>query len=142
MQDAGFYPFLEGWDVEETDPAPLLQDMLEGGLHGAVSTTRLHSAGITMQAAEADRQGREPKPSLLPIVFPSAKSLASRYPYLRKAPVLLPLAWGRRILHYATEIRGRSDGEGTGESLLLGRKRVRLLELYGMIGRAKPKKKS
>ncbi len=134
LPDAGFYRRLKDWELEKTDPEPILEDMLEGGLHGASSTTRLHSAGITLRAVENDRQGRKRSQSLLPVLFPPVKSLASRYPYLKKVPALLPLAWVQRIGRYAAEVSSEQDPLGSGESLSLGRKRIRLLRYYKVIG--------
>ena len=124
----------ESW-LSGVSEIPLLEDILHSGLHGDSSMERLHSAGITLQAVEHDRQGKKQGRSLLPLIFPPVKNLASRYPYLKKKPFLLPFAWGQRVFHYAAELKGQQGTDAVGESLALGRKRIRLLEQYGIIDR-------
>lgn len=133
LRDAAFFRNLAEWKLEEQDPVPLLQDILDGGLHGSATLVRRHSAGITLKAVENDRQGKKQNESLLSLIFPPAKSLTGRYPYLIRNPVLLPFAWGQRLLHYAAEVKN-SSGTGTAEeSLAIGRKRIELLRQYGII---------
>ena len=53
--------------------------------------------------------------------------------YLEKYPVLLPVAWGSRVLTYGREtLRSGSDA---GESVRIGSKRIELLKTYGIIDR-------
>lgn len=55
--------------------------------------------------------------------------LESRYPYLKKYPFLLPVAWISRICRFAA--KGGSDGAK--KTIQLGNERVELLRLYGIL---------
>ena len=66
-------------------------------------------------------------------LFPSRKALEGRYPFLRTKPWLLPVAWVRRIAHYAAERRGAGADNKAAESLRIGSERVELLRRYGII---------
>ena len=58
-----------------------------------------------------------------------------RYPFLKKAPVLLPFTWGARIIRYLKEHRKTSKvGDTAAESVKIGRERIALMEYYGIIG--------
>ena len=131
--DAAMFTEIRSWNVSEVNGDPLLEDILQSGLHGDITLVRLHSAGITLQAVENDRRGKKQTQSLRTLIFPPAKSLTGRYPYLIRNPILLPFAWGQRLIHYAAEVKGRPKTDTIGESLALGRKRVKLLEQYGII---------
>lgn len=100
----------------------LLEDMLGAGVFGGSSRSRKHSATITLNAVEADRRGK--KASLLATFFPPRSQLQGRYPYLQQHPVLLPVAWCQRIVHYAGE---RSAENAASESLQIGAQRKELL---------------
>ena len=65
-------------------------------------------------------------------MFPSAKSLESRYPYLKKYPYLLPVAWFSRIAKYGKEQKGNANNSAM-ESLKIGSERVELLRKYKVI---------
>ena len=66
-------------------------------------------------------------------LFPSAKALAGRYPYLKEHPALLPVAWGSRLLTYGRE--AFRSGTDAGESVRIGNKRVELLKEYDILDR-------
>lgn len=67
LRDAAFFRNLTEWKLEEQDPVPLLQDILDGGLHGSATLVRRHSAGITLKAVENDRQGKNIKSPCCPL---------------------------------------------------------------------------
>ena len=108
------------------DEEPLLHDCLTGGLYGADDRDRLHSSTLTLDAVAAERQGRRRR-GLLKALFPSAASLAHRYPYLYKRPWLLPAAWVQRASSYAAEKSAPS------RSLRIGEERIKLLRRYGVL---------
>lgn len=72
--------------------------------------------------------------SVLRTVFPPARQLAGRYPYLKEKPYLLPLAWVNRILKYGKETAGGSADNNAAQSIKIGNGRVALLKEYGIIG--------
>lgn len=107
----------------------LMEDLLGAGIFGSSTGSRVHSATITLQAVEADRRGE--RTSALRTIFPKSADLQNRYPYLRKYPVLLPVAWCSRLVRYAMET-GKKDNSAV-ESLELGAKRTQLLRQLDMI---------
>lgn len=120
------------WDGD-VDVEPLLHDTLCGGVYGSNSYTRLHSSTVTLNAVKASRTGE--KSSVLRTVFPKRAYLERRYPYLKKRPYLLPVAWVQRIAHYAGEQSG-ADSSASG-SIKLARERIELMKRYGIIDEKK-----
>lgn len=114
----------------DVDVEPLLHDALCGGVYGSNDYTRLHSATVTLNAVKASRTGE--KSSVLRTVFPKRVYLERRYPYLKKRPYLLPVAWAQRIAHYAGEKQSRADNSASG-SIKLAHERIELMKLYGII---------
>ena len=120
------------WDGS-IDVEPLLHDSLCGGVYGSNDLTRLHSSTVTLNAVKASRTGG--KSSVLRTVFPKREYLERRYPYLKKRPYLLPVAWVQRIVHYAGEQSG-ADNSASG-SIKLGKERIELMKRYGIIDEKK-----
>ena len=120
------------WDGS-IDVEPLLHDSLCGGVYGSNSYTRLHSSTVTLNAVKASRTGE--KSSVLRTVFPKRAYLERRYPYLKKRPYLLPVAWVQRIAHYAGEQSG-ADNSASG-SIKLAKGRIELMKRYGIIDEKK-----
>ena len=118
-------PWDGGIDVE-----PLLHDTLCGGVYGSNDLTRLHSSTVTLNAVKASRTGE--KSSVLRTVFPKREYLERRYPYLKKRPYLLPVAWAQRIAHYASEKQSGADNSASG-SIKLGKERIELMKRYGIM---------
>jgi hypothetical protein len=87
---------------------------------------------MTLNAVSADKKGKKSKGNLLKTVFPPAKSLEIRYPYLRRAPILLPVAWVSRILGYAKETISEPDSAAA-EVIRTGSQRIELLRHYDII---------
>ena len=58
--------------------------------------------------------------------------LERRYPYLKKRPYLLPVAWMQRIAHYASEKQSGTDNSASG-SIKLGKERIELMKRYGIM---------
>lgn len=117
------------WDAS-IDVEPLLHDSLCGGVYGSNDLTRLHSSTVTLNAVKASRTGE--KSSVLSTVFPKREYLERRYPYLKKRPYLLPVAWVQRIAHYASEKQSNPDNSASG-SIKLGKERIELMKRYGIM---------
>lgn len=117
------------WDGS-IDVEPLLHDSLCGGVYGSNDLTRLHSSTVTLNAVKASRTGE--KSSVLSTVFPKREYLERRYPYLKKRPYLLPVAWVQRIAHYASEKQSNPDNSASG-SIKLGKERIELMKRYGIM---------
>lgn len=117
------------WDGS-IDAEPLLHDSLCGGVYGSNDLTRLHSSTVTLNAVKASRTGE--KSSVLRTVFPKREYLERRYPYLKKRPYLLPVAWMQRIAHYASEKQSGADSSASG-SIKLSKERIELMKRYGVM---------
>ena len=119
-------------DEFETTPEygmPMLKDILCGGIYGSAAANRQHSATMTLNAVKAERTNT--KFSVLQSVFPSGEIMQNKFPYLKKHPLLLPVAWMQRILHYAK--RSGSGAVNPAQSLAIGRERIDLLRYYGIV---------
>ena len=112
----------------ETDELPLLHDCLSGGLYGADEPDRLHSSTLTLEAVAAEKSGRQAHGAVHALFLP-VESLAPRFPYLRRHPWLLPVAWIQRAWNYLKD-RDRVD---PARSLQIGEERIRLLERYAVL---------
>ena len=86
---------------------------------------------------EAEKKGGRAGNKILKSVFPSAKYMKSQFPYLRKAPFLLPVAWLNRILKYRKEISAGYNNSAS-DSIKIGNERVELMREYGIIGKQNP----
>ena len=133
----GFDPEAAGmpqaWQAISVDEGPMLTDLLDGGVFGDASMSRKHSSTLTLGAVAADKRGKKAEGNVLRTLFPGRKALEGRYPFLRTKPWLLPVAWARRIAHYAWERRGAGAENNAAESLRIGSERVELLRRYGII---------
>lgn len=118
----------EPWQTLEVDEMPMLLDLLDAGIYGNADPSRLHSSTITLTAAENRKQGK-PSGGILRSLFPSAKKLEGRYPYLKKYPLLLPVAWVSRIAAYGAETV-KNENSNAAESIRIGAERVELLRQY------------
>ena len=118
-------PWSDAVDVE-----PLLHDSLCGGVYGSNNLTRLHSSTVTLNAVKASRTGE--KSSVLRTVFPKREYLERRYPYLKKRPYLLPVAWAQRLTHYASEKQSGADNSASG-SIKLAKDRIELMKRYDIM---------
>lgn len=117
------------WNAS-VDVEPLLHDTLCGGVYGSNDYTRLHSSTVTLNAVKASRTGE--KSSVLSTVFPKREYLERRYPYLKKRPYMLPVAWVQRIAHYASEKQSGAGSSASG-SIKLAKERIELMKQYDIM---------
>ena len=118
------------------DPEALLDDLMDSGIYGSSSMSRKHSSTITLSAAAAEKSGRPGSSGghgVLRSLFPPARSLVSRYPYLEHKPWLLPAAWASRILTYKKETAAEKETNNAADTLKIGQERVELLRKYRII---------
>ena len=128
--DIAAYP--DAWRNIQVDELPLLNDLLSAGLYGSADMSRKHSSSITLDAVSSEKQGRKSKNAVLLSAFPPASKLEGRYPYLKKHPYLLPVAWSSRLWDYAKETRNSRDNTAT-DALKIGNERTALLKIYGIL---------
>lgn len=124
--DKAAYP--PAWRAIEVDEGPLLEDLLESGVHGNADSNRQHSSGMTLGAVQAQKAGSR-SGGIWQSLFPGVRTMEKRYPYLKKYPVLLPVAWCNRIWHYGRQ----SSREDAAQSVRVGTKRIELLRQYGIL---------
>lgn len=124
------YP--RAWQKIRVDEIPMLADLLSAGVFGGAEMSRKHSSNITLDAVAAQKQGRKTKNAALTSVFPPAAKLAGRYPYLKKHPWLLPVAWISRLWTYFRETRN-STNNNAADALKIGSERIELMREYGIL---------
>ena len=124
--------FPASWRDLDADPDPLLADLLRGGIYGSSDKSRVHSSNMTLNAVAANKKGKKSGGNLLKTVFPPAKNIENRFPYLRQMPFLLPAAWVSRIFGYARESITEPDS-GAAEIIRTGSMRIELLRNYDII---------
>jgi len=105
---------------------PLLEDLLEAGIYGSADSARLHSANMTLNAAEGQK-----KSGLVRSLFPPVSALSGRYPELREHPARLPLIWCKRMAGYLKE--SKQNGQSAAETLQIAQARTALLRRYRII---------
>lgn len=128
VKHLGFDP-IGPWDTIRVDEMPLLEDVLLAGVYGSADLSRRHSSTITLEAAAAQKPSRM---GILSAAFPSAQKLEDRYPWLKKQPYLLPIAWAERMASYLRETRTHSDSSLTA-ALKIGTERLELLRRYDIL---------
>lgn len=125
------YP--QAWRAMAVDETAMLEDLLESGVFGASSMSRKHSSNITLNAVSAEKRGKKTGNGVLKTIFPPAKNLSGRYPYLKDKPYLLPVAWADRIWHYGKETAAGSCDNSAAESIRIGNDRIALMKKYGIL---------
>lgn len=125
--------YREEYRKKAQNPVNLLKDMLEAGIYGSADMDRKHSSTITIKAVGDNRSGEDVKKHklLMRTAFPPRSTMMVRYPYVKKHPYLLPVAWTDRLIKYFF-----SDGNGSEaahHSMEIGYERIELLKEYGII---------
>ncbi len=127
--DQAGYP--QNWRELEADGEDLLEDLIDSGIFGDATMSRKHSSNITLQAAATEIKGKS-KVSLKTSLFPDKKYMERRYPWLKKYPALLPVAWLSRMFKYMHETK-HSGSNSASESIEIGNQRVDLMKKYKII---------
>ena len=123
---AGYIPEIAGSDEA------LLTDVLDAGIYGQSTMCRKHSANIVLQNLKHAEPGSG-RGGVLRALFPPRAALVSRYPALKKAPVLLPAVWLARIGTYGADMLcGKLPRASAAESIELGKRRTELMRQYGV----------
>ena len=117
------------------DSEALLIDILDAGSFGKSSAGRIHSANITLYAAETGAE-KHTAGGIWKSLVPEASYMKNKYPYAARYPFLLPAAYVQRILKWL----GQGEKEQK-SSIEVGAGRVELLKKYDMIRTADWKKR-
>ena len=128
--DKACYPAV--WRELDVDESAMLNDLLDSGIYGGANMSRKHSSNITLNAVSAQKQGKKSGNHVLKTVFPPAKTLEGRFPYLKEHPYLLPVAWANRLMRYQKELH-QTAGNDAAESIRIGNERIELMKQYGII---------
>lgn len=115
----------------EIDCTSLLDDMLDGGIFGQNDMNRVHSANITLNAAE--HESANAASGILASLFPEKEYIKTNYSYARKYPFLLPAAYLHRIFRYLSHRKVEEQSAGEKSSTQIGMERVKLLEKYKIV---------
>ena len=126
VKHLGFAP-IGSWP--DADELPLLEDVLQAGVYGSSELSRQHSSTVTLEAVSSRKSASG---GFLRAAFPSARHLQGRYPWLKKQPYLLPIAWADRMTAYLRETKNRSDSS-LADTLKIGRERLELLRRYDIL---------
>lgn len=119
------------------DAEALLTDILDAGAFGKSSEGRIHSANITLYAAETGaKEGKTG--GIWKSLFPEPSYIKNHYPYAARHPYLLPTAYAQRIGKW---MRQQCAERAEKSSLAVGTERVGLLKKYDMIRTAEEKRK-
>lgn len=125
------YP--KNWQQLEVDESMMLLELLDSGVFGNSSMSRKHSSNITLDAVSAQKNGKKGSSGLLRSLFPDMEYMKRGYPYLEKAPYLLPIAWGQRVLRYRKEAAKNQAIKNAAEAMKIGAERVELMKQYGIL---------
>jgi hypothetical protein len=106
--------------------------MLRGGIYGYSERSRMHSSNMTLNAVSADKKGKHSGGNILRTIFPPVRNMEGKFPYLRRMPFLLPVAWASRIIGYAKETITEQDSSAS-DVLRIGSQRIELLRQYDII---------
>lgn len=128
--DQAHYPPV--WREIPVDEIPLLEDLLYGGIYGGSDRSRIHSSNMTLNAVSADKKGKPSRGNLLKTIFPPARLLEIRFPYLHRMPFLLPVAWFCRIFGYIRETISK-PASAAADVIRTGSQRIELLRHYDII---------
>jgi len=121
------------WNTDQINEESILKDILTGGVYGTSTADRMHSANITLHAAEQEKTGVRSS-ALIYALFPSFEIMKNRYPYLQKYPFLLPFAWIQRIFSYVySSIFHKTTGNNATEAMRIGNERLALMRKYHIL---------
>ncbi len=121
------YVSIGSQDDPESDDL-LLHDILQSGIFGSSTEERSHSANVTLAAVGAAKKNTAA--GIAASLFPSADYIKHNFPWAKKLPVLLPVAYIVRIAGYL--LRSMRSKKSL-NSLQIGAQRVELLRKYHII---------
>lgn len=117
-------------DIGEEEAENLLEDILEGGVYGKSSDSRIASGAYSWLLCNSEKQKGMDR-LVVQRLFPTAGFLKDKYPILAERPYLLPLIWIWRICTHIKKMGGQGRGrEQVLEEIRLGSQRIQLLEQY------------
>lgn len=107
------------WEDISIDETDLLNDILSGGIYGAVNNEELHGGTYMMNKA------KHGKKAIIKTLFPSLKDMQAKKEYLKTKPYLLPIAWLERIYSYLKNGNLKAYQKGKQRSELLKKYKIK-----------------
>lgn len=117
------------WQTD-VDEIPMLEDLLASGIYGGADMERKHSSNITLNAVTRQKHGKDTGGGVFRSLFPGVRELDVRYPYLKKYPFLLPLAWISRFFRFLFR---KGGADSAAKTIQLGNERIELMKQYGIL---------
>lgn len=135
--DKVIYP--KGLSANDIHSYNLLEDIMVSGIFGKGNPGQAKSGSITLRTAFSTSKNKPTTSkkfiSIFYGLFPSIKYMSRNYPYCKKHPVLLPIAWIHRAIAYLINQRSpRQALRNAGNSIDIGRGRVELFTEYHIVG--------
>lgn len=139
-EKAGYPPV---WRQIAVDEAPLLEDVLAGGIYGNAISSRRHSSYMTLDAMQHRKKGHlnNQLSGWIQTTFPSTGNLGNKYPWLRTKPWLLPAAWCHRWFHYLLNKNISEQMTDGFMAVKIGRHRIALMQYYRLIDKKQKKRR-
>ena len=101
----------------------LLEDALRAGVYGAAEPDRKQTARLTQYAVRGSSGIRQS-------LFPEADYMKKKYPFLKKRPYLLPVAYVRRLASYGVDVAKRRKSPAA--AARTADERLKLIEMLGL----------
>ena len=120
-------------DINEyfIDIDDLIEEIIDAGIYGSSSLSRKNTAIMSLEAIAGESTSRKAN---LKAIFPNVDMIKGRYEYLKKYPMLLPIAWGQRIFDYVKDKGSIKEVKMAADKTMeIGNKRIELLKKYGII---------
>ena len=122
----------EVFESVAADSDDLLEDLLDAGVFGKSSDSRLHSNSMTLNAMERRETASNSKKAALGALFPRLDIMKKRYTILNRLPFLLPVMWIVRLFSFLFS-KKKDKNNSAMDTLALGNKRIELLKKYKII---------
>lgn len=113
------------WEEQKSDA--WITDFFRLGLMGINRNTTRVAAALVYQTQNKQEKEKKKRDWIRVTLIPGPKELSKRYSYAKKYHILLPLAWGHRMLRYLGYLIKRRRREDVVEPLKQAEKRIRIL---------------
>lgn len=111
-------------------------DLFNGGVMYEDKSDSWQILGMMTPYFTGEKSGSKGKVGRkLAVIFPRVKDIQEYYPYLKKYPFLLPVAWVQKVVKYFRNYRTRSkQWYSASEKLNVAEHRIDLMDKLGLLG--------
>lgn len=111
-------------------------DLFNGGAPGGEKKDSWQILGMMTPYFTGEKKGAKSKVARkLAVIFPRAKDIQEYYPYVKKFPFLLPVAWVHKAVNYLIKYQKKGDDwYSAGEKLDVAERRIDLMDKMGLLG--------